>query len=36
MSLHLSKFHIVGNHMSRLNYSKLLMAEVSAGGTVCV
>ena len=35
MSLHLSKCHIVGNHMSWLNYNKMLVAVGSVGGTVC-
>ena len=35
MSLHLSKRHIVGNHMSRLNYAVLdlsLITTVKSGG----
>ena len=33
LNLHLSKFHIVGNHMSRLIY--LLMISCHASGHIC-
>ena len=31
LSLHLSKYHIVGNHMTRLNYSHTVWVDKSGG-----